>query len=224
MGGFRCASEFSARFWTQVRPGGTGLGPGSPVARWWRVSGGRPSRDTPRACARRRSDLALRRCHVTIGRHALHLREPLWGFDSRWSTMSLSHPHPSRGGVLGRSRQPNGSLSLTALCDRTAASPAGVSGFPVAKCLPSGGRPPFCVPGDGRWRLVRARFGPPGVCRCGGCRIYVLRWSTGRVMPLAGGARRDAPLRGWWALRRVVGEIGVRIPAFAGMTGCERPE
>ena len=146
------------------------------------------------------------------GQHALHLREPLWGFDSRWSTKSLSHPRPSRCGVLGRSRQPNGSLSLTALCDRTATFPAGVSGFPVTNALPCRGRPPFCVPGDGMWRHGRRRTELPGVCRCGGCRICVLLPSNCCVMPLAGGARRDAPLRGWWAFRRLVGEMGSGFP------------
>ena len=146
MGGFRCASGVSARFWAQVRPGGAGLGPGSPVARWWRGSGVRPSRDHHGRVPGGRSDLALRRCHVTKGRHALHLREPLWGFDSRWSTKSLSHPRPSRCGVLGRSRHPNGSLSLTALCDRTAAFPAGGVWIPGSECSPLQGTPSFLRP------------------------------------------------------------------------------
>ena len=72
VGGFRCASGVSARFWAQVRPGGAGLGPGSPVARWWRGSGVRPSRDHDGRVPGGRSDLALLRCHVTKGRHALH--------------------------------------------------------------------------------------------------------------------------------------------------------
>ena len=171
-----------ARFWTQVRPGGTGLGPGSPVARWWRVSGGRPSRDTPRACARRRSDLALRRCHVTIGRHALHLREPLWGFDSRWSTMSLSHPHPSRGGVLGRSRQPNGSLSLTALCDRTAASPAGGIRIPGSEMPPFRGLL-FASPGmeGGGSFVFYVDVGVVGYMFCVGQPVVSCLWRAGRV-------------------------------------------
>ena len=90
--------------------------------------------------------------------------------------------------------------------------PPGVSGFPVANALPCRGRPPFCVPGDGMWRHGRRRTELPGVCRCGGCRICVLLPSNCCVMPLAGGARRDAPLRGWWAFRRLVGEMGSGFP------------
>ena len=69
-----------------------------------------------------------------------------WGFDSRWSTKSLSHPRPSRCGVLGRSRQPNGSLSLTALCDRTAAFPAGGMRIPGSEMPPLQGTPSFLRP------------------------------------------------------------------------------
>ena len=203
MGGFRCASGVSARFWAQVRPCGAGLGPGSPVARWWRGSGVRPSRDHHGRVPGGRSDLALRRCHVTKGRHALHLREPLWGFDSRWSTKSLSHPRPSRCGVLGRSRQPNGSLSLTALCDRTAAFPAGGVWIPGSECSPLQGTPSF--------------FASPGM-ECGGSSVH-------------GSGRRgygDVGTVGYVFCfgQIVVSRFGVRseikIPAFAGMTERER--
>ena len=185
-----------------------GTGPARWRRSWARVSrsalglrgaGVRPSRDTPGACARRLSNLVLRRCHVTRGRHALLLREPLWGSDSRWSTMSLSHPRPSRCGVLGRSRQPNGALSLTALCDRTAAFPAGVSGTPGSECSPLQGTPFFASPGI-MWRLGRRLSGPPGVWRCGDCRICVPYGSTDCVM--------------FWG---AVGEGGP--PAFAGDSG-----
>ena len=69
-----------------------------------------------------------------------------WGSDSRWSTMSLSHPRPSRCGVLGQSRHPNGSLSLTALCDRTAAFPAGGVWIPGSEMPPLQGAPSFLRP------------------------------------------------------------------------------
>ena len=83
----------------------------------------RPSRGTPPRCVTRPlrpRPVALPRRHRAAYAPPA---QPSWGFDLRWSTKSLSRPRPSRGGVLGRSRQPNGSLSLTALCDRTAASP-----------------------------------------------------------------------------------------------------
>ena len=110
----------------------------------------RPSRDMPEARHAVYSVLAKRRCHVAIGRHALHLPS-LFGASTRVGARCLSHaPAQVAAACWGRLRHPNGSLSLTAFCDRTAASPAqGYIGFPVANAFPSGGRPPFAPAGMG---------------------------------------------------------------------------
>ena len=241
MGGFRCASGVSARFWAQVRPGGAGLGPGSPIPRW--VYAARefvPRVTTTGVC--QAEDPTSPCCAATSPKGGMHsTREPLWGFDSCWSTKSLSHPRPSRCGVLGRSRQPNGSLSLTALCDRTATFPAGGIWIPGSECSPLQGTPSFfATPGmecggsfvHGSGRRGYVDVGAVGYVFCFRQIVVSCLWRAGRVATrlYVVGGRFVVWLGKWGQDSRVrgndgagAGDSGARnggwAPAFAGDSG-----
>ena len=105
-----------------------------------------------------------------------------WGFDSRWSTKSLSPPPESlrRVGAIEATERVAVAHGLMRPHSRVSRRGYKDSRYEMP---PLQGTPSFfCDPGDGMWRLVCARFGPPGVCRCGDYRACVLWWSIGCVM------------------------------------------
>ena len=110
-----------------------------------------------------RSDLALRRCHVTKGRHALHLREPLLGLRLALEhDVSLSPPPESLRRVGAIEATERVAVAHGLMRPHSRVSRRGYEDFPVAKCLPCRGRPLFCDPGDyvaARSSTIRAAGG-----------------------------------------------------------------
>ena len=144
MGGFRCASGVSARFWAQVRPGGAGLGPGSPIPRWVYAAREFVPRVTTTGVCQAEDPTSPCGAATSPKGGMPSICVSLYGASTRVGARCLSLT-PTRvvAACWGDRGNRTGRCRSRPYATAQPRFPPGVSGFPVANALPCRGRPPF---------------------------------------------------------------------------------